>query len=146
MDIARLTELTPLLLEKGTLLNEKKAARDALNAEIAELEKELNPLVIEHSKLVASLLGTPVATAPAEGTHPMGLGYPSPPRPGTPGGGGLPTASEKEQAKRKILAFLENAEPGISAYDISQQLNIDGVLVRTIMFEMAHAPGASPGS
>lgn len=151
MDIARLTELGPLLVEKGTLLNQKKAERDALNAEIAELEKELTPLVIEHQKLVASLLGTPAPAAPLptdDGSMHMGLGRPYPPRPGTPGGGpgGLPTTSEKEQAKRKILAFLENAEPGISAYDISQQLNIDGVLVRQIMFELAHAPGASPGS
>jgi hypothetical protein len=150
MDIARLTELGPLLVEKGKLLNEKKAERDALNADIAELEKELTPLVIEHQKLVASLLGTAVPAPPPadDGPMHMGLGRPYPPRPGTPGGGpgGLPTANEKEQAKRKILAFLENAEPGISAYDIAQQLNIDGVLVRQIMFEMAHAPGASPGS
>jgi len=145
MDIARLTELTPLLLEKGTLLNEKKAARDELNAEIAELEKELNPLVVEHSKLVASLLGTSAAVAPVV-AQPMGLGQPYPARDGTAGGGPLDYRSDKEQAKRKILAFLENAEPGISAYDISQQLNIDGVIVRQIMAELAYTPDASPGS
>lgn len=131
MDVAELATLGTQIVELGTRLNGLKEQRDALNTEVVELEAELRPLVLKHAQIVASLVGTPVSPAPAV--------------PSVDGRGRelLPDGPAKDEARRRVVAYLADAEPGIGALEIASQLRLDGMLVRQIMFEMSHG-GRSP--
>lgn len=124
MDAAEFAQLGAALVEKGQKLKDLKEARDDLNTEIKELEKELRPLIAQHAKFVAELVGQPsVASVPDPKPQPVP--------------GAEPTLTP--ELKQKIIAYAESrADPdnGISAAEIAEALKIDPLLVRMAMNEM----------
>lgn len=127
VDVSQLAVVGAELVELGERLKVLRKKRDEVQAEITELEAKLTPLVLAHSKIIASIVGQPVAA-------------PSPPYVnGGGGGGGLPTVDG--DAKGRILRFLERAEPGVSALDIATALHLDASIVRNVMRELRERNG-----
>ena len=127
MNAAEFAELGAALIEKGNKLNELKEARDKLNQEIEALETELRPLVAQHAKFVAELVGQPTIT-PVPGTKPTSV----------PGPGAEPKLSDDLKAKIKKYADTRaDPETGISAQEIADALKIDPLLVRLALNDMA---------
>lgn len=126
MDAAEFAQLGAALVEKGQKLKDLKEARDDLNTEIKELEKELRPLIAQHAKFVAELVGQPSVAS-----------VPDPKPESVPGSGNEPTLTP--ELKKKIIAYANSrADPenGISAAEIAEALKLDPLLVRMAMNEM----------
>jgi hypothetical protein len=132
MDIANLAIIGAKIAEVGEKLKVLRGQRDEINEQIGSLEKELMPLVVEHSKIIAEIVGTPPAPPPAPPGAFAGGGGPPPP---IPQPGASPEVLQK--AKARILKYLDDAEPGVSAADVANALKMDPFLVRRIMGEMS---------
>jgi predicted ArsR family transcriptional regulator len=133
MDPAEFARVGAELVELGGKLNEKKAARDALNKEITELEEQIRPLMVEHQKMLAELVGVPVQAVPPPGPPP-----PTPPNGNGNGNGGPPKPpfDPNTAIKQRIIAFLNRSEPGVSALEVADALKIDVSLVRQAMNDL----------
>lgn len=132
MDISDLSGLGAQILTLGTELKQKRAAHEAIGKEIAELEKELAPLVVQHASIIAEFVGKPVHVGP-----------PNAP-PNAPVGGAMPLpsaspsmTSEDLMIRKKVVSFLEEAEPGVSAYDVAEALQLPLQKVRSVMMAFA---------
>jgi hypothetical protein len=135
MDIANLAVIGGQIAEIGEKLKMLRGQRDEINTEISALEKQLMPLVVEHSKIIAEIVGvppTPPAPTPPIQQLSYGGGGSSPPVP-QPG----VTPEVMQKAKTRILKYLDDAEPGVSAADVAGALKMDPFLVRQIMGQMA---------
>ncbi len=135
MDLSELATVGAKIAEVGEKLREFRGQRDEINTQIAALEKELMPLVTRHAAIIAEVVGAPVPVPappppPNGGTYGPHSGPPAQPPTG-------PDAMAK--AKKRVLAFLEDAEPGMSAADVARELNMDPLLVRQIMGQMSRA-------
>jgi hypothetical protein len=124
MDAAEFAKLGAELVEKGQKLQELKEARDDLNREIAEIEKQLRPLVTQHAKFVAELVGQPTVNP-----------VPSPKLTPVDTSGGV-TA----ELRQKIISYANrHADPenGLSAAEIAEGLKIDPAIVRQVLNDLA---------
>jgi hypothetical protein len=131
MDAAEFANIGAKLVMIGGQLNELKAERDELNTQIAKLEAEIRPLIAQHALMIAEIVGAPppvVQAAPAY--TPVGPGAAS-------GATPAEAATLGPSARKKIIAFLDRCEPGVSALQIAEALSLDAVLVRQIMHEFA---------
>lgn len=130
MDIVTLGTKIAEVAGKLKALREK---RDEVNKAIEGYEKELQPLLAAHSKLIAEMVGAPPPPPPAPPTvrnaddhamHGSGPGF---------------SPDVMEGVKKRILAFLEDAEPGTSPMDIAAALKLPPTVVRQVMADMARA-------
>ena len=130
MDLAELVVVGGKIAEVGERLKTLRGERDVLNKEISELEKILMPLVVQHTKIISEVMGTPLPVPAAQ--QPQG-----------PGGGHVPPRQAAREPgsdlKRRIIEFLDDAEPGLSAADVANALKADPLHVRQIMAEMFQA-------
>lgn len=127
MDAAEFAKLGAELVEKGNELKELKETRDDLNKQIIELEKELRPLIAQHAKFVAELVGQPTVTS-VPGSKPTQV----------PGADGQTEVSA--DLRKRIRQYAESRadpEDGISAAEIAEALKLDPAVVRQAMNEMA---------
>lgn len=134
MDAAEFSRVSAELLELGERLKGLRDQRKDLDSEISELEAKVRPLVVRHAQMLADIVGNIMPTAPAPAPAPVQLAQPqnyagSPPNM-------APVVEEPSIAKAKIIRYLQNAEPGISAGDIAQALRLDVGTVRQVMHEM----------
>jgi hypothetical protein len=129
MGIEDLAVIGAKIVEVGAKLKELREQRDTINVDISALEKELTPLVVQHSKIIAEIVGTaaPVVAAPTAATGPAGSAQP----PQGPGPDALASA------KKRIVEYLKDAEPGVSATDVAQALRLDPFLVRQAMADLS---------
>jgi hypothetical protein len=131
MDLAELVTVGAKIAEIGERLKILRGQRDELNVEISALEKELMPLVVQHSKIIAEVLGTPLPVPSANGAPPQEYGGLPP--------GRQPSRDQSFDLKRRIIEFLEGEEPGLSAAEIATALKADPFQVRQIMADMARS-------
>jgi hypothetical protein len=139
MSVAELATIGAKIVEIGETLKAKRTERDEINIEISSLEKELMPLVIQHSKIIAEVIGQPLPTPPtAAPTGPTGWELPANRNQGrTSEPHGSPQTVNVAEAKKRILAYLDNAEAGVSAVEVAQELRMDAVVVRQVMADLA---------
>jgi len=134
MDVVELTEVGTKIAEVGGKLKERREQRKVIDEEIALLEVELRPLLLRHSQILADVIGAPIAPpAPPPVYLPPSNGG-GPPLP--PAG---PNPKQAIELKKRIIKFLEDAEPGTSAADVATALNLDPLTVRAVMGEMARS-------
>ncbi len=133
MNIAEIATLGTQIAELGTKLTGLRAKRDVLDTEIKEIESLIMPLVVQHSKLVASIAGIamPVPTLTPPPVPPVHMG----------GGQGHPPSFQHTvegpltmQVKARIRADLSKMA-GRSAQEIADILRVDSALVREVMRE-----------
>lgn len=129
MEISDLVPLGEKILDIGNKLKELRLQRDSVTSQIATLETELAPLLIEHAKIIAEVAGTPAATAPPAPPYNPG----GPPPPGPPGPGG---PVDEKVIRTRVLKYLEDAEPGVSALDVANALRLDSAAVRKVMADL----------
>lgn len=139
MNVAELVTIGAKIAEIGETLKSKRAERDELNAEISALEKELMPLVVEHSKIIAEVIGHPIQPPAAPPPPPPNWG----PRQLQANGGEINITTQvnghgltNAQAKQRITDYLNKAEPGTSAADVAAALRMDPSLVRQVMADI----------
>jgi hypothetical protein len=148
MSVAELVTIGAKIAEIGETLKSKRTERDKINAEISALEKELMPLVVAHSKIIAEVLGQPLQP-PAPPPPPQNFTSNYTPFPQNHGNGAPPMipppAINAKDAKQRIVNYLDTAEPGTSAADVASALRMDPTVVRQIMADMArgHLKGQS---
>lgn len=128
VDVSRLAIIGAEIAGLGEKLKTLRVQRDEVQKEISELESKLTPLVLEHSKIIASLVGQPLAPPPPP-PHVNGETY------GPPNGPNGPSIA-LPAFKARILRYLDNAEPGTSAQDVATALQIDATIVRNVMREL----------
>jgi len=108
-------------------LAEVREKRDELSKQVSALEKELTPLLVRHGILIAEMAGAavpaPPPAAPAASNSTMAA----------PMSGGGPD----RQLERRIIKYLEDADPGVGAMDIARHLNVDAAKVREVMHGLA---------
>lgn len=124
MDATEFAQLGAAIVEKGQKLKELKSAREKLDQEIEGLEKELRPMVAQHSKFVAELVGQPTVS-PVPGPKP---------RPVEESGG------VTAELRQRVIAYADrHADPdtGVSAMEIAEGLKLDPAVVRQVLNEMA---------
>lgn len=127
MDITQFAQVGAKIAELSHKLKSKRTALDALQKEITTVEDELRPLVVEHSKMVAELVGssgTVMVAAPAAG-GPVAIQT------------GVVNPAALDGIRSRLLQYLERADPGTSAGDVAEALKVDVLLVRQVMSEMA---------
>ena len=136
MDIAEFASLGAQIVEVGEKLKEARVRRDAANAEISELEKQLGPLLTRHAQLIAEVVGSPMPTAPIQPVfqpvHVNGGPVPQPQ-------GGPATKEALAVVKKRLVEFLEDAEPGVSAAEVAQALRLDPLIVRQAMADLSRS-------
>lgn len=144
MDQQEFAKVGAELVELGTKLKELKAQRAVLDKEIAELESKVRTLMAKHTQMLAEIVGVPTSVsedapmgmmmaAEAVGSKPEQAMVPT----GSVVSTGITPRQEKARIKARVLAFLENAEPGTSALQIADALRIDAAAVREVMAELA---------
>lgn len=139
MDAAEFVELGNQIMQHGAELKTRRAERDKLNAEIEALEAKLQPLLVRHSQLVAEMVGAarppPPRAAPAATTV---VATPATPSPGVVLSTDEVAASAVERKKlaARIMKLIENSDANLSSLEISERLQVDGVLVREVMREL----------
>ncbi len=126
MDIAEFTAVGAKIVEVGSKLSKLRSQRDGVATQITELETELMPLLVKHSQMIAEIAGKP----------------PTPPAPPAPPPGATPELNG--EIRQRVFKFLEDAEPGISAGEISRALRLEPYLVRQAMIELSRRPGGLP--
>lgn len=133
MDVAELASVGAQIVEIGGKLKELREQRDAVNAHISELEKELMPLVTLHAKIIAHVIGAPIPSpAPPPALVPAKGG-------GSSGSSGGPTPQVLTAVKKKVVDFLQDAEPGMSAAEVAQALRLDPSIVRQAMADLSRS-------
>jgi hypothetical protein len=125
MDVVELTTLGAKIMEIGSKLKELRAERDEISKDITVLEKEILPLVTQHAKIIAEVIGVPIQP-PASTSH-------------TPHTPPHLLTEPNGDVTRRVLAYLEDAEPGVSAADVAAALRLDPLVVRAAMATMARA-------
>lgn len=139
MNIAEIATLGTQIAELGMKLTGLREKRNVLDAEIKEVEALITPLIMEHSKLIASIAG---------------IALPPPPPPPSPFAHTGPTHvdhnppqdTRNQQLKARIRMDLPKMS-GMSAQDIADRLRVDSALVREVLreeFDKARARNA-PG-
>ncbi len=125
-DLADLATIGSRIVELGMKLKELKAERGKIDADIAEVEKELMPLVAQHGKIIASVTGT-VLPAPKPAAPPKDPNAPA-----------HPTRPAANVSRARVIDFIKTrAVEGMSALDIADVLKVDALLVRECMREVA---------
>lgn len=124
MDAAEFVSLGGKIMEVGGQLTALRGERDVLSAKIADLEKELLPLMTRYNELMASVMGAAMPKPP-----------PPPVRPAGPSGP-APLSDDKIILAKRIKKFLEDAEPGTSATQIAEALKVDAAVIREVMRDM----------
>jgi len=131
MDVAEFASIGAKIVEVGEKLKELRGQRDDVNAQISTLEKELTPLLTRHAQLIAEVIGVPataVLPVPTPGNGP-------PPGPNAPSGS--PNAEALRLVKKRVLEFLDDAEPGLSAAEVATALRLDPTQVRQVMADLS---------
>jgi len=123
---AALAELGKEIGEKGAKLKVLRKRRSALDEEIQALEIELQPLLAQNAKIVADLVGQPIAVAPAGSPKVAVARAPVPVSPTAP----------DAAIKKRVVDFLKRADEGISAREVAEALSIDPTIVREAMRTM----------
>lgn len=143
MELADFARLGDQIAEKSLALKSEREKAAHILRGIKALEDELRPLVEQHAKMVAEMLGSvapPTVIAPAP--------YPvQPTQKSTPGMNfGSPTGANPviESAKQRIRQYIRSSEDGqqdtakgISATSVAEALGVDSGLVREVLFEMS---------
>lgn len=138
MDIADLATLGARIVELSHKLKAKKNEREILDKDITALESELMPLVTEHSKVIASVVGAALPAPVPYVTPPHAL--PNGPRPQQqPKNDDAPPPIPTPDAavKKKVLDYLRTAEEPGSAQTIAEALRLDPLVVRQVLSELA---------
>jgi hypothetical protein len=136
MDTSDLVPLGEKILEVGNRLKDLRAQRDSILTQISVLEAELTPLLVEHAKIIAEVAGAPPPVPPVYAPPASGA-----PIHGSPNGlvNGPPNHPQRlgeKEVRAKVLAYLEDAEPGASARDVAEALRLDPVVVRQVMADL----------
>lgn len=140
MDASKLAELGTNIVRVSTELSKARATRDEAQGKVLALEAELMPLLAEHAKIIAGLVGTvsSAVAAPVLPVQPIsggleGLGNgvvtPNPQ---------VPPTSPNSQLKARVFEYLKNwnQDEPISASEIAEALRIDAVIVREALLEL----------
>lgn len=138
INVAELAVLGAKIAEIGVKLGELREQRNALDTQISTLEKELTPLIVQHSKIVASIT-TQAMPTPAPGTSPTGL-VP------VQEGAGVVSVSADSAMKARVKEYLKRGHmpEGVSAVDIAETLKVDAFVVREAMRELREASPSLP--
>lgn len=125
IDLADLATIGAQIIELGLKLKELKAERGDLDAAIMAIETELMPLVVKHTKIIASITGVVLAPRQAAPAAPA-----TPPPGQSPGG-------PQSIPKARIKDFIRTrAQEGMSAMDIADVLKVEPSLVRECITEI----------
>ena len=135
MDAKELVEVSTQVAQLGGELTELRDQRKVLDEQIAQKEKELEPLLVRHEELIRELRGAPKAPPPVLASAPSGPHAPS---------RGPADRADSPELRKRLMLFLERAEPGISAAEIADALKVDPVLVRQVMMDMARQSPTPP--
>lgn len=149
MDASKLVELGTNIARISTELSKARAVRDEAQGKVLALEAELMPLLAEHAKLIAGLVGTVSAAvaAPVQPVQPVPGGFGGPvdgpelppgvALPGMPPPRAAPT-NPNSQMKARVFEYLKrlNQDEPVSATDIAEVLRIDAVIVREALLEL----------
>lgn len=148
MDASKLVELGTNIARISTELSKARAVRDEAQGKVLALEAELMPLLAEHAKLIAGLVGTVTAAvaAPVQPVQPVPGGGPVDGVPELPPGVSLPgmpppraaPSNPNSQMKARVFEYLKrlNQDEPVSATDIAEVLRIDAVIVREALLEL----------
>lgn len=123
MDEPEITAVGMKIVELGSKLKKLKADRDELTMQITAIEAEIAPLLVRHTQLIAEITGMLIPKPVA----PEAPSVEASPTPGRVDGG----------LKKRVLKFLQGAEPGVGAVEVADALKLDAALVRQVMMEMA---------
>lgn len=145
MDASKLVELGTNIARISTELSKARAVRDEAQGRVLALEAELMPLLAEHAKLIAGLVGT-VSAAVAAPVQPVPGGFGPVDGPELPPGVALPgmpppraaPTNPNSQMKARVFEYLKrlNQDEPVSATDIAEVLRIDAVIVREALLEL----------
>lgn len=132
MDAGAFIELGSKIVKVGQELKNLRDQRDALNPQIAALEAELTPLLMEHAKMIASVAGVSMPTLAPTAAVVEAPGVISHPVAGT---------GVNAQLKARVVDYLKKrqGEEGVSAMDVADVLKIDAAIVREAMMELRNA-------
>lgn len=136
MDISEFASVGAKIAELSLRLKQGRADLEVAQKAVTSLEDELRPLVVEHAKMVATLVGEAGVSLASE--MPAGVVL-SPNTSGIVVPGRETSAQEAARAslRKQLLRYLDNAPEGVSAIDVADALKVDVVLVRQIMGDMA---------
>lgn len=140
MDALEFQKVGAAIVELGGRLSELKAQRDVLDKDIVALETELKPLLVQHSKMIAELVGLPAIPPTTPPPPPVTHGshaYIPPDRAVRPAPATDPIGPAL--LRKRIMELLRNEEPGVSALQIAERLGVDAYEVRKIMREFAES-------
>ncbi len=124
MDVAELAVVGAKIVEVGTKLKTLRKKRDDVVQEISELEQEILPLVAQHAKIIAEVVGMP--SAPVAPQLPVHSAYPT-----------HPTTDVPSDIKERVIRFLEQSEEPLSALNVAEALKLSPVAVRQVMADLA---------
>lgn len=150
MDASKLVELGTNIARISTELSKARGVRDEAQGKVLALEAELMPLLAEHAKLIAGLVGTVSAAvaAPVQPVQPVPGGFGGPvdgpelppgvALPGMPSPRPISPSNPTSQMKARVAEYLKRLAPDepVSATDIAEVLRIDAVIVREALLEM----------
>lgn len=122
MDPQEFAKVGAELVEIGNALKDLKEERANLDLQITVLEKKLRPLVTQHAKFIAELVGEVAPPDPASGPLSLESG-----------------PVDNTALKKRILAFVARSEPGVGPLEIADAIKVDPVLVRQVMMEMRNS-------
>jgi hypothetical protein len=124
------------IMELGQKLNALRVTLSQTQTDIAVLEAELAPLLVEHQQLLASLVGMPLPKTAAV-RAPAAQAAPEPVI--SVDAGGLletPIGPVPAQAKQRVISFLREQaemEESVTASDVASQLSLPVEWVRAVM-------------
>lgn len=133
MDISDFASVGAKIAELSLKLKQGRADLEGAQKAVASLEDALRPLVVEHAKMVASLVGdagilsAPEMPAPGVALSPIVV----------PGRETSAQEAARASLRKQLLRYLDNAPEGVSAIDVADALKVDVVMVRQIMGDMA---------
>jgi len=162
-DLTEFATIGAKIAEVGTNLNQLRAQRAELDAQIHVHEQELGPLIVRHSELIAALTGKPMprpqpATFAQLAAQNLGPQHPAGPPvsmlvdgeeavAAAPDANMPPTYAPisvtvttpgTPQQEARIRDFLEKCEAGTSSHDVADALKVDSALVRKVMRELVN--------
>jgi len=133
-DASEFVQISNSIMKFSVDLKALKDSRDDLNSQISDIEKELLPLIAQHSKLLGEMVGiaATVPVVPSASNNP--LVAVNPVNLNAPAITGVPANSPHKARIKDYLSRI--GEEAVSATDVANSLNIDPSLVRECMREL----------
>lgn len=130
MDLSDFSALGAKIAEISLELKSRRNERAKIQEQIQELEDTLRPLIGEHAKMIAELVGASGLQVAAPAAQAQGS-----PRDHVV----LGVDPRVEDNKKRVLAYLQNSDGRIFAEDVAVALSLDPLIVRKIMGDYARS-------